>query len=146
MSDDQEVNLGFWWDYRRLSRINVGYAGLIFCHECACEYGARDFSANRGWCYVCGDSEAVPKGKVQLYVESLCDTSNDSLIDEMAELFDWSGDVMEAEDDEKGLRVRFDVTELEEKEWAALYADIPKGCIDTSESGCIHTAEDCDGT
>ena len=119
-----DMDLGLYWDFKKLTQLNIGYAGAIFCHKCACEVGARDFAGYRGWCYVEGGSD------LRLYVESQCDDSTDALIDEIAELIGLSGDVYEKETGQKGQFVRIDTDDIDRRMWKEVFQDIPTGCIE----------------
>lgn len=122
--------LGFFYDYRKLPGIGIGYAGVIYCHSCALEYGARQFAGHRGWCYVDGNANDGPAHELRLYVEGLGDTSADAIIDEIAELMNLTGSVLEQSPDCAGLWAIVDVDEDDRKKWADLYEAAHKGCID----------------
>lgn len=133
MDSVPDLPLGFYYDCTKLSGIGIGYAGVIYCHECALECGARQFAGHRGWCYVDGDPNDGPVDQLRLYVESLGGPSADAIIDEIAELMDLTGAVLEQSPDCAGLWALVDVDEEDREKWADVYDDIPKGCIETYE-------------
>lgn len=128
-----EGGAGFYRGAHELASIGVGYAGVLHCHGCALELGARDFSDRRGWCYVDGDPDDGPDHQLRVYIEGFGGESTDDLIDEVSERLGLTGVVLEAD---AGARARWMLVDLDEAErggWAGVYAHIPKGCVDTSD-------------
>lgn len=129
----------FLVDYEHLNNIDIGYARVISCHECAIEYASHHgFNSMRGWCYVAPQADLLRQNKLLMCVfkNDVCTKTLDELVDEISEYMLMNGQVLqrnpENPTDQVWLRIDVDLP-IEKREWKKIFDDTPDGCVDISD-------------